>query len=243
MNNTRLVTLLTFSTAFEASYTVGLLESNGIKCFLKDSFAVQIAKYSGAMGGVKLQIFEADTENALIILKDNGYLTPHIKQEPSKLQKSFAKGTSKIPFLKKLSVEYRFYVLLAITVIIIASTILYLLIPSTYDKLVADSWCVSHIEYEGKSYTPHTIGSALVIPGVCAESLSFDESSTVQLPGINTPNAHGTWYITDNNFVCIQVDTLSYVYNKCYKATFSGSGNSLVLKSNTTVIHCYVKQY
>ncbi len=243
MKHTRLVTLLTFSTAFEASYTVGLLESNGIACFLKDSLAIQVSKHSGAMGGVKLQIFETDTEKALAVLNENGYLTPRVEQEPSALQKAFDKSTSNIPLLKKLSVEHRLYVLLAITVVTITSTILYLLIPSTYDRLVADSWCVSHIEYDGKTYTPHTTGIALTIPGVCTESLSFDENSIVQLPGINTPGAQGTWHITENNFVCMQVDTLSYVYNKCYEATFSGSGNSLVLKSNTTVIHCYVKQY
>ncbi|KAB2913402.1 MAG: DUF2007 domain-containing protein [Bacteroidetes bacterium] len=243
MSQTRLVTLLTFSTAFEASYTVGLLESNGITCFLKDSLAIQISKHSRAIGGVKLQIFEADTQKALAVLKENGYLTPRVEQEPTALQKAFDKGTSNIPLLKKLSVEHRLYVLLAITVVTITSTILYLLIPLTYDRLVANSWCVSHIEYEGKSYTPHTTGIALVIPGICTESLSFDESSTVQLPGINTPVAQGTWHITENNLVCIQADTLSYVYNKCYKATFSGSGGSLMLTSNTTVIHCYVKRY
>eukprot|EP01035_Chromulina_nebulosa_P052458 gene52458-71546_t len=76
MKHNRLVTLLTFSTAFEASYTVGLLESNGIACFLKDSLIIQVSKHSGAMGGVKLQIFETDTEKALAVLKENGYLTP-----------------------------------------------------------------------------------------------------------------------------------------------------------------------
>lgn len=69
------ITVMTFVYPQEAHLAKNVLESEGIKVFLKDELAIQVNNfYSPALGGVKLQIQEENKERALEILTEAGYL-------------------------------------------------------------------------------------------------------------------------------------------------------------------------
>lgn len=60
----------------EATIAMHLLEDNGIKSFLMDEVSIQINPiYSNTLGGAKLQVWEQDAEQALLLLAHND-ITP-----------------------------------------------------------------------------------------------------------------------------------------------------------------------
>jgi hypothetical protein len=66
------VILRRFNTPIEANIVKGLLESNGIFCFLQDEHSIGINPlYNLALGGVKLIVSSEDEERANEVL-DNG---------------------------------------------------------------------------------------------------------------------------------------------------------------------------
>jgi hypothetical protein len=66
----KLVTIKTFTNSFEANITKGRLESEGIKCFLKNEKIINTdLLLSSAIGGIKLQVKEKDVKNALIFIQ------------------------------------------------------------------------------------------------------------------------------------------------------------------------------
>ncbi len=74
-----IVTIATFSYPMEAEIARGKLESEGIWAFVADDYMVTMNwLYSNAVGGVKLQVRESDTENALQILNQSS----PISEEP-----------------------------------------------------------------------------------------------------------------------------------------------------------------
>jgi len=71
----KFITIKTFTYAFELAVLKGRLESEGIQCFIKNENFSQIATlYSNAIGGVQLQVLEADIPEAIEILKEGDYL-------------------------------------------------------------------------------------------------------------------------------------------------------------------------
>jgi hypothetical protein len=70
----KLVTIRTFNSSVDSEMVRAYLESLGITCFLKDEF-VNRAYVASVSGGVKLQVPEAELDNAILLLKDGGYLT------------------------------------------------------------------------------------------------------------------------------------------------------------------------
>ena len=68
-----LVTVKTFTYVHEAAVAKSLLTSEGIFCFLKDELTIQAQPfYSNALGGVKLQVGEADAAAAIELLNQQG---------------------------------------------------------------------------------------------------------------------------------------------------------------------------
>jgi Zn finger protein HypA/HybF involved in hydrogenase expression len=73
--NEKFVTVLTFTFVHEVAIVRSRLESEGILCFVQDELTAQVAPfYSGAIGGVKLQVRESDLNQAIEILKETGYI-------------------------------------------------------------------------------------------------------------------------------------------------------------------------
>lgn len=96
------ITLKTFTYPSEAYILRGKLESEGISCFLQDELTVQSNPlYSNAVGGVKLQVKEADLSEATSIMLAGGY-QPDTDSGPPKFYTSLAKFTSAIPFISQL---------------------------------------------------------------------------------------------------------------------------------------------
>ena len=71
-----LLTIATFSMAIEADLARAKLESEGIECFLADEHTVTVNwLYSQAVGGVKLQVREANAQKAMEILRGSSNMT------------------------------------------------------------------------------------------------------------------------------------------------------------------------
>lgn len=69
-----LVTIQTFLYSHEATIVRGVLEREGVLCFLKDEFTIQANPfYSNALGGVKLQVHKEEETIARKILDEYGY--------------------------------------------------------------------------------------------------------------------------------------------------------------------------
>jgi hypothetical protein len=82
-----LVTIATFSNAFNMNVLKGRLETEGIPAFAKDEHTVTTNPfYGGALGGIKLQVMEQDVQEAQRILNETGYVQPRYIPEPVKRQ-------------------------------------------------------------------------------------------------------------------------------------------------------------
>jgi hypothetical protein len=78
-----LVTIATFTNAFNMHVIKGRLENEGIPAFAKDEHTVTVNPlYGGALGGIKLQVREEDVADALRILADAGYVQPQLFEQP-----------------------------------------------------------------------------------------------------------------------------------------------------------------
>ena len=83
MENEKFITVLTVTFAHEVAIIRGRLEAEGITCFVKDEFTVQVHPfYSNAIGGVKLQVRESDYDQTIEILKETGYIKEEELQPP-----------------------------------------------------------------------------------------------------------------------------------------------------------------
>ncbi len=68
-----LVTIRSFSNSTEYEMAKSFLESNGIQCFGQDEITNRVY-ISNANGGAKLQVMPEDTEEAILLLMESGYL-------------------------------------------------------------------------------------------------------------------------------------------------------------------------
>lgn len=68
-----IITLTTCNTSFEANLIKGMLENNGIECFLSnENFSTLMPMYNGVMGaGVQILIEESDLRQAQELLDAN----------------------------------------------------------------------------------------------------------------------------------------------------------------------------
>ncbi len=82
----KLVTVDTFDMPTEAHLAKGLLEANGLTAFLADELTVGVAWHlSNAVGGIKLQVAEADVEHAARILEAREDTSINAEEGPADL--------------------------------------------------------------------------------------------------------------------------------------------------------------
>jgi Putative prokaryotic signal transducing protein len=113
------VTVLTVQYPQELWIIKGRLESDGIRCFVKDELTVQSNNfYSNAVGGVKLQVLQEDAETATELLKELGYVRDE-PVEPDLLSQIDAK-TAALPLLKNVDVVYRIVIITLLAILIFA---------------------------------------------------------------------------------------------------------------------------
>lgn len=121
-----LVTVLAVTYPPELYIIKGRLESEGIKCFVKDELIVQAnSLYSNAVGGVKLQVQQHDVGKAVQLLTELGYL----KNEPVKIDllTQIDTRTSSIPLLKNANVINRILIITLIAVVLITTLFYFVL--------------------------------------------------------------------------------------------------------------------
>jgi len=97
----KFVTVFTYTYVYEGAIIRSRLESEGIRCFVKDELMAQNIIYSNAIGGIQLQVMESDLPRAIEILKEAGYIKDEDFQ-PSKELVGLSKILSKIPLINKL---------------------------------------------------------------------------------------------------------------------------------------------
>ena len=217
----------------------GRLDADGIECRVLDELTVQVNPfYSNAIGGIKLQVKERDIQRAVEILKEGGYIKDEDLQPP-KSQTKLDNATSKIPLLQKLRFELRLMIIVAVLIAIIVTVIYFAILPSTFERLTKQSWCLNRIVYNGETYIPNTVEQLqFVMEGSCQESIHMRTNGTLTLPGFNSRKICGEWTLDGKLLQISQVDTFDFVYNGVYKIEFS-SGNKLTLKSEQTTLYCY----
>ena len=232
------VTIMTFTHPTELAVLRTRLEADGIECLVLDELTAQVNPfYSNAIGGVKLQVKESDVPKTIEILKEGGY----IKDEDLQPSKSFTKldnATSRLPLLKNFRLELRLLIIVAVGVLVLTGIIYFATLPSTFERLTKQSWCVDQVTYNGKIFATNTVEQIQITGmGFCQESIYMRTNGTIILPGFNSHAAWGWWTLNDNSLQISQADTFDFVYNGLYDIDFSGS--RLILKSNQTTLYCH----
>jgi hypothetical protein len=205
----RLVTVLTFTYSHELAIVRGRLEFEGIECFVKDEFTAQVNPfYSNAIGGIKLQVKESDLENAVEILKELGYIKDSNLQ-PSKFFTKIDNYTVNIPLINRLGVEIRLMLIVTLLLGLIIGLIYYLTLPTNYERLTSNSWCIENVIYKGENYIPKTENFiTFVVDGYCEEKITFRDNGDVTLPGLILKRLG---VIGDLIKICLQYQKLTHL--------------------------------
>jgi hypothetical protein len=228
---------MTFNHPIELAVLRSRLEAEGIECNLLDEYTTEANPfYANAIGGVKLQVRERDVPAAVEILKEGGYLKDEHLIQPDSLDK-LDKATSRIPVLKNLRVELRLMLIITIIVLIFGGIYYFATLPSTFERLTKQSWCVDQVTFKGEKFTPKTVEIIKIIGGgYCQEGMDINTRGTIRLPSFNSHSAKGNWVLDDNVFHISHADTFGFVYNGFYEIDFLG--NDLILSSSTTTLYC-----
>lgn len=103
-------TIQTFSLPQDAYLARALLESREIETNLADELTAQVHNfYSGAIGGVKLQVLEPDVEEGIQILKEGGYIIENKEdfQEPEILYADRRTDKTICPYCKSKNIGHK----------------------------------------------------------------------------------------------------------------------------------------
>ncbi|MFZ6052038.1 putative signal transducing protein [Halocola ammonii] len=246
------ITVATFNFPSDMHSARALLETEGIECFVRDELTAQVHNfYSQAIGGVKLQVKEADAERAKRLLIQAGYIKEE-KHELSGFWKGVDKMTRTIPWIKKFGLEVRFLIVIAIVLLIIPfSYPIYAILTAEEKPYVPTKeyllntnlgrWCVSKVTFEDKHYKPFTTSNMpafIQVYGSCEEELRFLEDGTIALPGFESDLAIGQWTFENEKLHISNIDTFHYVYEGNFEVT--RGDHKMQLKSEKTTIHCYI---
>jgi hypothetical protein len=233
-----LITIAYYNSADAAvSLLKARLESEGIHCYVKNQFAA----FRRGGGRAELQINSADYEIALPILKETGFYKPeeNIPDSFSPFLKKFDEKTKNIPLLKIFSKEMRLFI---ITLVILGtfSTLLYFKMQLTTEEIMTKhSWCVEKIKYNGRDTILRTTGLVIIGNDGCKEKIRFPNYNVIDLPGINSPSAHGKWAIYENEITISEVEKNAEIFEGTYNLKFSNNNNDVVMQSNHTTIYLH----
>lgn len=229
------ITILTFTYPTQAHLAKSKLESEDIEVFLKDELTAQMNNfYSNAIDGVKLQVRENDSKRAIEILKACGY----IKEEEHSTN-NFILGldrfSSKIPILGKTVLEFRLIVLIAIVILIIAFSVIFITSPTIEEKLTESRWCIENVIFQGKKYRPNTTGLIIQFNNGCSERVFFRKNGQVYFPGFNSRKIRANWKLDNERMLIYNSDTLTNVFNGEYILNISHNSLKMV-SENTTIV-------
>lgn len=233
------VTVKTFTFPHEAAVIRALLESEEIECFLKDELTVQMNHFnSNAIGGVKLQVREADYFRALELLKEGGFVGEE-KYEVSKVYEFLQRVTAKVPLISTFRFEIRFALLFTLLFSVV-SFILYLFFRSSDGELATTSkWCIEKMLIDGETRYPQTLKSISFSWADCEEQLLFTGShgGWLPLPGFDSPPVYAAYEVSGNHLILQTQHDDPYGYSGNYRIELDG--NQLTLFSHKIVFYCY----
>ena len=124
-----LTTVISFSLSHDAHFAKGKLQSEGIEVFIKDELTTHVNPlYSGAIGGVKLQVRSADVDAVHRILVDLRYIREHT-YKPNNMLMKLDKWTCHWPLVGRLGDELRLLVIIAVVYAIVVVMIVLVALP------------------------------------------------------------------------------------------------------------------
>jgi hypothetical protein len=232
------VTVATFMWPTEAVVPRSLLEEEGIEVSMKDEMTVQVHNlYSQAIGGVKIQVREADAERAKELLRNAGFLhdTPTSNDQ---FWTEVDEVTRQIPLIGRIDVLLaRVMVLLTVVLFIVIIPLVLSAQPSVIQLLTAENWCVDRIQVNGEDIEAYSTSDAFVMATLgCPEQLSFYPGGSVKLPGFNTPYQTASWVIKENALYLEDLASHHDVYGGAF--AIAVDDRELTLRSARTIIYC-----
>jgi len=118
----RWISITTINGSFEAEIIKGRLESEGLKVQIKNDAINHIYPLDNKiLGGLEIQVREADVIVAVDILRENGYNIT--RKDSYNIIGNIDAYTKILPFVGKLPVAYRILVLAAFPALILALAI------------------------------------------------------------------------------------------------------------------------
>ncbi|MGL4993979.1 MAG: putative signal transducing protein [Bacteroidales bacterium] len=110
----KFITIATFSNLNSGAVLRSLLESQDIECRFNNEATTQIFGGYANIGYAELQVIEEQLQEALEIMKENGYRSSIGKSDnnTNPMLESLERISSRIPILRHLKLEYRIIMIL-----------------------------------------------------------------------------------------------------------------------------------
>jgi hypothetical protein len=232
----QLITIYAFSYPHEAAIIQGRLESEGIETFLKDELTVQTYHfYSNAVGGIKLQVWENDVEQAIAILKDAGYNT-NVQDALPQYWIKLEGWKNKLPLIRNASTF--FFIMFTITVLCLAiiGMVYFWMKPTTKELLMQNAWCMDYIVYQEVEYQALTVQDFILrIEQNCNEPIYFFDKGRVSLPGFSSPTIDGKWEAEHGYLKIYSLSAFQNIFQGTFKVEIED--RKLILTSDSAIIY------
>lgn len=226
------ITVQTFVYPHEAHIAKAILDAEGIDSMIRDELTVQVYNFiSNAIGGVKLQVKVGRESHAYQILVDAGIIIPEIKSDTNVLGR-IDSLTAGIPIIGMAEPLIRIFILAGLTTLIVLLIVFLAMRPSTSERLMEHSWCVTEFSYREVIYQPNTVSC---IKGLgCNENVYFNADGKVRFPGFNSKSVSAKWSLQGYLLTISNADTLQHIYEGTYEVDVFF--NKIQMKSDATTI-------
>lgn len=114
----KMVEIARFSYPAEAQVLMTLLKSEGIDCYLRNEYTAQVMSGYVDVGGARVEVLESEVQHALEVMVDGGYEIPGEEETLDAVQVVSGLG-SRIPFLRRFSVEKQILIVMAVVAILL----------------------------------------------------------------------------------------------------------------------------
>ncbi|HEY0978383.1 MAG TPA: hypothetical protein VGE21_13000 [Flavobacteriales bacterium] len=218
------------------------LEHEGIECQVQDELTVQVNNlWSNAVGGVKLQVPSEDAERARAFLKEWGFLREGV-DPPAGFWLKLDAWTRDLPLVGRMDLLIARLTVIMVPVLALLIVLAWLLLsPSLTEKLAGTTWCIEEVVHDGIFIEPRSLpGSGapfvqMIYEG-CSETLDFDRSGSVKVPGFDTPASSGTWIVDGSRLRFMYLVDERGIFAEAFKVSMDR--DHLQLRSARTTIMC-----
>jgi hypothetical protein len=190
---------------------------------------------------IRFQIKKSDFEKAKPILIELGYYNKNDFKTSPFIQK-FNRFTDSIPFLKKLSVEKRLFIVFVFLASMFSVIIYFYTQPTLEERLEKNSWCVEKLTYLGQDVQVKSLGMILITQDGCKERINFYKQGKIDLPGINSYASQGAWNVNDDKITISGVDKNDSIFDGVYEVQPDNRDN-IILRSDHTVIYLHASRF